>query len=129
MEDKGFTITDKRIFSQTSDKPATEPPEPETIKQANPEKPSAPKEQTLLPVDFGSFIISLSHAAMIHLGYDSTSGNEGSSVNISLARHAIDTIAMLKEKTLGNLTNEEASLVENILTELRMLYVQVRKNQ
>jgi hypothetical protein len=45
--------------------------------------------------------------------------------NLSLARHAIDMLAMLQEKTRGNLSMEEQRLIENSLTELRFRFVQV----
>ena len=45
--------------------------------------------------------------------------------NLPLARHSIDMLAMLQEKTQGNLTVEEQRLLENGLTELRFRYVQV----
>jgi hypothetical protein len=43
--------------------------------------------------------------------------------NLPLAKQTIDLIGMLKEKTKGNLTPEEAKLIENILFDLRMRYV------
>ena len=45
--------------------------------------------------------------------------------NLPLARHSIDILAMLQQKTQGNLTVEEQRLIENGLTELRFRYVQV----
>jgi hypothetical protein len=45
--------------------------------------------------------------------------------NFDLAKHAIDMLAMLQEKTRGNLTIEEQRLLENSLTELRFRYVQL----
>jgi Domain of unknown function (DUF1844) len=54
--------------------------------------------------------------------------------NLPLARHSIDMLAMLQEKTRGNLTVEEQRLIENGLTELRFRYIQIvdeqkRKNE
>ncbi len=43
-----------------------------------------------------------------------------------LARHSIDMLAVLQQKTQGNLTREESSLLDNTLTELRMRFVQLR---
>lgn len=50
---------------------------------------------------------------------------DDSEPNLPLARHSIDMLAMLQEKTRGNLTTEEQRLVENGLTELRFRFVQV----
>ena len=49
--------------------------------------------------------------------------------NLDLARHSIDLLGMLQEKTKGNLTSEEQRLLENGLTELRFRYVQVVDEQ
>ena len=49
--------------------------------------------------------------------------------NLPVARHSIDLLAMLQEKTKGNLTSEEQRLLENGLTELRFRYVQVADEQ
>lgn len=48
--------------------------------------------------------------------------------DLRVAQHSIDVLAMLAEKTKGNLTMEEQRLLENSLTELRFRYVQVAKN-
>jgi Domain of unknown function (DUF1844) len=49
--------------------------------------------------------------------------------NLPLARHSIDMLAMLQEKTRGNLSSEEQRLLENGLTELRFRYVQAVDEQ
>jgi len=56
-------------------------------------------------------------------------GKEEPEVNLPLARHAIDLLAMLQEKTRNNLTLEEQRLLENTLTELRFRYIQILENQ
>ncbi len=58
---------------------------------------------------------------LFHLGEN----EEDSAPNLPLAKHSIDILGMLQEKTRGNLTVEEARLLENGLTELRFRYVQV----
>ena len=64
--------------------------------------------------------------AQIQLGLLDLGGDEGTpEPNLPLARHSIDLLAMLGEKTRGNLTVEEQRLLENGLTELRFRYVQV----
>jgi hypothetical protein len=76
----------------------------------------------LLPdIDFSTFILSLVTSAMIHLG--ETSHPDGvTRKELSLAKQTIDMIAMLKEKTRGNLTAEEEKLVEEVLYDLRLRY-------
>ena len=74
-------------------------------------------------VSFSTFILSLNTSALVHLGEIPEPGKEEVCEDLILARHAIDTIAMLKEKTAGNLTKEEQSLIDNILFDLRMKFV------
>ncbi len=57
---------------------------------------------------------------LIHFGEES----ERSEPDFAAARHAIDLLAMLEEKTRNNLTTDERRLLENSLTELRFRYVQ-----
>jgi len=45
-------------------------------------------------------------------------------IRLDLAKHAIDMLAVLEQKTMGNLTGEEASMLENVLHQLRLAYVQ-----
>ncbi len=84
------------------------------------------KEETLLPpVTFSTFILSLNTAALIHLGELPNPETNEKSVNLALARHTIDTLDMLREKTKGNLTHDEERLLESVLYELRMRYIKL----
>ncbi len=74
-------------------------------------------------VTFATFILSLNTSALVHLGELPEPGSDKTVCDLNLARHAIDTIAMLKEKTQGNLSKDEQALIDNILFELRMKYV------
>ena len=81
-------------------------------------------------LDFNAFVLSLGSSAIIHLGEapDPTTG-EKSAPNMPLAQQSIDLLALLQEKTRGNLTAEEGRFLENMLFDLRMLYVQVSQRQ
>ena len=78
------------------------------------------------PADFTFLVESILMQAQIQLGLlhlgEETEKDEP---NLPLARHSIDMLAMLQDKTKGNLTVEEQRLMENGLTELRFRYVQV----
>ncbi len=78
-------------------------------------------------VDFATFVISLSHSAMVHLGEapDPETGHVDKS--LPLARQTIDLIAMLEDKTKGNLTGDEERLIGQVLYDLRMRYVELSK--
>lgn len=75
-------------------------------------------------VCFPTFILSLSSSALVHLGEVPDPETGKPMENIVVAKHTIDILAMLEEKTRGNLTAEEAKLLKDMLFELRMKYVQ-----
>ena len=79
-------------------------------------------------VTFLGFVVSLAHTAAVHFGDvpDPVSG-ETIPANLPAAQQMIDILALLEEKTRGNLTAEERQLLEQILYELRLRYVEVSK--
>jgi len=88
------------------------------------------------PANFLFLVESILMQAQMQLGLlkFGEKEDEDSEPNLPLARHSIDLLGMLQEKTKGNLTTEEQRLLENGLTELRFRYVQVsdelkRKNE
>ncbi len=87
------------------------------------EKGSVPLPQ----VTFSTFVLSLNTSALVHMGVLPEPGSGETVKDVDLAKHTIDTLAMLKEKTEGNLTNEEQALVDNILYDLRMRFVSLVK--
>ena len=72
---------------------------------------------------FSTFIASLNATALVHLGVMNTPGTNESSKNLAVAKQTIDIIGMLEVKTRGNLTEDEAKLIQNILHDLRLMYV------
>ena len=76
-------------------------------------------------IDFYTFVLSLGSSAFVHLG-DAPHPETGEAVpaNLALAKQAIDILDMLREKTRGNLTPEEEKFMENLLTDLRLRYVE-----
>jgi hypothetical protein len=73
--------------------------------------------------DFEGFLISLGSSALIHLGIAPHPETGKTQPNLALARQTIDMIELLDEKTRGNLTPHEAELLRNLLTELRLRFV------
>ncbi len=73
--------------------------------------------------DFSFLLSSLSMQAMMALGELTPPGMNEPQADLEQARTLIDLLGVLEEKTRGNLTPEESSLLENILYELRMRYV------
>jgi hypothetical protein len=76
-------------------------------------------------VTFVGFVLSLAHTAAFHFGDvpDPVSGQPGQ-VNLAAAQQIIDILSLLETKTRGNLTAEERQLLEQLLYELRMRYVE-----
>jgi len=132
-EEMGFVIKDRRSFDEQGElkkddaaddavkkeEKVTEEPKKETPKEEGPEPP-------LPEVNFSSLILSLSSTAFLHFGEIPDPGTGEKKKDLALAKHVIDTIGMLKEKTEGNLTQEEKQLIENILTDLRLRYVKAK---
>jgi len=75
-----------------------------------------------------SFSLSLATSALYHMGLvaDPETGQPGEA-NLPVARQTIDTLVMLQEKTEGNLSDEEQGLLTNLLTELRMRFIEAAK--
>ncbi len=77
----------------------------------------------LPPADFPNFILSLSASVLFHLGDIKNPETGKVEKDPVMAKHTIDIISMLKEKTKGNLADDEARLIENVLHDLRIRYV------
>lgn len=75
-------------------------------------------------IDFSTFITSLSTSALLHLGIIPTPEGEELQKSLPLARQTIDILELLRDKTRGNLTEAESGLLERLLFDLRMAYVQ-----
>ena len=81
-------------------------------------------------LSFTAFVWSLASTAAIHMGDLAAPGEEGAGeVNIEGARHMIEVLALLEQKTRGNLTAEERTVLEQVLYELRLRFVQVEQSQ
>ena len=74
-------------------------------------------------VNFSTFIFSLNSSALVQLGQIADPATGRKDKNLQLAKYSIDVIMMLEEKTRGNLSTDEANLIQNILHDLRLMYV------
>jgi hypothetical protein len=91
---------------------------------ASPDASGDACDRAMLPeINFSTFLFSLNASALVHLGAmpDPSTGQTGK--NLDLGKQTIDIIAMLEEKTSGNLTNDEEQLLKNTLYDLRMRYI------
>jgi hypothetical protein len=129
QEEKGFVIKDKRMFTAEGEVNK----EKESVQE---EKKATPAEDahktgerkartTPLPqVDFASFVLTLSSSALFHFGEfaDPVSGKRER--NLDMAKQTIDILGVLREKTRGNLSKDEEQLMESLLHDLRIKYVE-----
>ena len=130
-EKKDFIIKDRRIFAEEDktqkEKEDKAEPSKEEVKAREPEEDDAAEEAEadfqLPKINFPTFIFSLNTSCLVQLGVieDPASGKKAK--NLALAKQTIDILGMLEEKTHGNLTKEEESMLKNILYDLRMIYV------
>jgi len=85
-----------------------------------------PAADALPRIDFSSFVLSIASAALYHMGHaPDPSGQPAGEVNLPLARQTIETLEMLEAKTRGNLDDDESTLIETVLYELRMSFVKL----
>jgi hypothetical protein len=134
IEGKGFVIRDRRRFTEEGERKETEEPEekpeqPEAgvreEKKAEPEAKPERIEQTPLPeINFSTFIFSLNTSALLHLGEVPDPATGKQQPDLPMAKQTIDLIAMLEDKSRGNLTSDEENLIKHILYDLRLRYVQ-----
>lgn len=127
-EDKGFKIRDRRI---NMDEDIVEEVA-EDVHSSSPEKKSNPvSEQTpttgksSVQINFSSFLFSLGSSAFIALGEEENPFTGKKSINLSQAQESIDLLNILQEKTQGNLSKEEESLLNNLLFSVRMKYIEL----
>ncbi len=129
-EGKGFVIKDRRSFDDRGELKAEEQPKEREQPQAKKKEGSEKTEGQRPPLpeaNFNSLIFSLSSSALLHIGEIADPQTGQTRKDLALAKHTIDTIAMLKVKTAGNLSDEEGKFLDNILTDLRWRYVKATK--
>jgi hypothetical protein len=87
--------------------------------------------EPLPTIDFSMLVLSLSQTALVHLGEaphpDDGETASAATRNLPLARQTIDMLGMLQDKTKGNLTGSEERLIDQVLYDLRLRFVEVSK--
>jgi hypothetical protein len=89
--------------------------------------PHGHEGDTLPTIDFATFVLSLSHSALMHLGEAPDPETNKVEANLQMAKQNIDLLGLLDEKTKGNLTGDEERLLAQVLFDLRMRYVERSK--
>jgi hypothetical protein len=78
-------------------------------------------------ISFGAFLMSLSTEALVHLGEMTDPSVGQAQRDLAMAQQLIDILGMLREKTRGNLDHDEQALLDAILFDLRMKYVEIAR--
>lgn len=128
QEEQGFTVTDKRGFR--TDKEAERPDAAEkaaettgTVEPGKQEKGRDNDTDARPPIDFPAYILSYYTQGMVLLGEVPNPYTNKKEEDTDAARHTIDILTMLEEKTRGNLSDNEKQLLETVLYELRMKFM------
>lgn len=121
-QEQGFVVRDRRA-SGGSDSVSP----PAALAQPAPSNPPSPAEaphgEHSLPVTFSSFVISLGSSSLMLMGEQLDPRQAALPVNLPQAKEIIDLLSVLEEKTKGNLTSEEQTVLRDMLYALRMKYV------
>lgn len=78
-------------------------------------------------VTFSAFVMSLNTSVLFHMGEIAEPGSGKRVVDLDLARHGIDTLVLIQDKTKGNLSKDEQELLKNLLYDLQIRFVKVAK--
>lgn len=109
MTDEEFKVTDKRGKAEQATETVSSDPQQES------------------EIGFSNLILSLGTSAMIHMGVIDNPVTKTKEKDIAAAKQEIDLIMMLKSKTLGNLNDKEQKVLDQVLAELHMRYIEAAK--
>ena len=133
-ERRGFRVTDRRRFAETGEARGDTPPEaaadasPARERSERPEAPPGQTGQTVSePVNFSTFVLGLSTQALLHLGEIANPMTNAVERDLEAAKHVIDILGILQEKTRNNLDAGEDALLASVLYDLRMRYVDLTR--
>ena len=154
-EPEEFKVVDRRSFTSEGERRAELPPEPAKPEPPPPPQNAAPPPRPATaepaakgpstatsetdsaaggppgeqgPVQFEHLIMSLVTSAMYQLGMAARPGEPPPPADLPAARETIDLLAMLQQKTQGNLTHEEDQLLAGSLQELRLVFVEISRH-
>jgi uncharacterized protein DUF1844 len=142
---EGFKVVDRRLFGEdgklrdvasrepqpaspaagASPPPQSPPPAPLRTEVSTPPRREPNWDEEAPAADFEMLISYLSTTAMFQLGLLPGPSGERISPDLANARRTVDLLGVLEQKTRGNLTPEEAQLLDDVLADLRMGYVEV----
>ena len=131
-EEQGFVIRDRRGRGESAAQGGTEASPSPASKAAEAPAPALDPDlaqDTHIPANFSSFVISMGSSALMLMGEQLTPQQPSLPVNLPQAKEIIDLLSMLQEKTRGNLTSNEQGVLEDMLYALRMKFVSLSSGQ
>jgi Domain of unknown function (DUF1844) len=130
-EGRAFRVTDRRRFSESGEVREDAPPEERrdvpVAGEAEREGPAHHDPQE--PVTFSTFLLGLSTQVLLHLGEIPNPVTSAVEPDLEAAKQVIDILGMLRDKTRNNLEPGEESLLDSVLYDLRMRYVELVRKQ
>jgi hypothetical protein len=129
-EEQGFVIRDRRGRGESAAPGGTEAsPSPASKAAETPVSDPDLGQDTHIPANFSSFVISMGSSALMLMGEQLNPQQPPLPVNLPQAKEIIDLLSMLEEKTRGNLTSDEQGVLEDMLYALRMKFVSLSSGQ
>ena len=141
-KENDLKVEDRRTSAgngDASEKNSVKPPDAEEPPAAEPHMgdgteagdPGTAGSPTNPKVDFSTFVFSLFSSALIQLGdmADPVTGEKSSERNLDAASQTIDLLDLLREKTEGNLTEDETNLIKESTSQLKFKYFDVVKGK
>jgi hypothetical protein len=121
-QEQGFVIRDRRGGGAADTSSGASSTQRPAASESAP-RSGQPKETREVPVTFSSFVISLGSSSLMLMGEQLDPQQKPIPVNLSQAKEIIDLLSILEDKTKGNLTAEEQTVLRDMLYALRMKYV------
>ena len=122
-QEQGFVIRDRRGSGSNESASAPSSGQKPAASGSPPEASASHAEAPGLPVTFSSFVISLGSSSLMLMGEQLDPKQPAPPVNLPQAKEIIDLLSVLEDKTKGNLTADEQTVLRDMLYALRMKYV------
>jgi hypothetical protein len=87
------------------------------------------ERHSLGPIDFSTHVLSLASSAMVALGKMPAPGGEAVGIDLEAAKYFVDVLGMLEQKTKGNLDESESKLLQSLLYDLRVAFVDAQQQK
>lgn len=123
-EDRKIIIDEDWKSRVKAEREAPKQPEPPNAAPGVEAQAEAPEQ--LPPASFSFLVTTLATQTMVTLGQIPDPVEQKPVVRMQLAKHHIDSLDMLQEKTKGNLTSDESKMLDEVIHQLRMLFVHVQ---